>query len=260
MVVYVCEDSLEGIFTGIYRAYEEKRDHDDTFLSMTDEPMLFAEFVKVEPDRQRTLKVIKTLQKRFGEEDYISLCQALASEDPDKAQAVYRTVVYGLQRGSSPGHLFDNLAEDNVHRAFSLARGASREICHLQGFVRFQELEGKVLYSAMGPKNNILTFLMPHFADRLPQENFVLFDEKRNLFGIHPAGRQWYLLQGEEAVSPVLRLSEEEEQYQELFRRFCRTIAIRERRNLNLQRNMLPLRFREYMMEFQDQPAGGRSK
>ena len=255
MIVYVCEDSLEGIFTGIYRAYEEKRDLGDTLLSLTDEPILFAKSVKVEPDRQRTLKVINTLQKRFGEEDYLSLCKALASEDPDKAQAVYRTVVYGLHHGSRPGHLFDNLAEDNVHKAFSLARGTGREICHLQGFVRFQELERKVLYSAIGPKNNILTFLMPHFADRLPQENFVLFDEKRNLFGIHPAGRQWYLLQGEQAASPVLRLSEEEEQYQELFRRFCRTIAIRERRNLNLQRNMLPLRFREYMMEFQDRPA-----
>ena len=254
MVVYVCEDSLEGIFTGIYRAYEEKRDHGDTFLSLTDEPMLFAEFVRVEPDRYKTLKVINTLQRRFGEDDYISLCEALASEDPGKAQAVYRTVVYGLQHNSRPGHLFDNLAEDNIHKAFFLARGASREICHLQGFVRFQELENKVLYSAIGPKNNVLTFLMPHFADRLPQENFVLFDEKRNWFGIHPAGRQWYLLQGEEAVSPVLHLSEEEEYYQELFRRFCRTIAIRERRNLKLQRNMLPLRFREYMIEFQEKP------
>lgn len=256
MIVYVCEDSLEGVFTGIYRAYEDKRDHSDTFLSLTDEPMLFAEYIGVEPDRQRTLKVINTLHKRFGEDDYVFLCMALAAEDPGKAQAVYRTVVDGLRR-SRPGHLFDNLAEDNVHKAFSLARGASREIQHLQGFVRFQELEGKILYSAIGPKNNVLTFLMPHFADRLPMENFVLYDEKRNLFGIHPAGRQWYLLQGEEAVHPALHLSEEEEQYQELFRHFCRTIAIRERRNLELQRNMLPLRFREYMVEFQNRPAGG---
>ena len=249
MVVYVCEDSLEGVFTGIYKAYEDRRDHSDTFLSLTDEPMLFAEYVEVEPDRTRTLKVINTLQRRFGEDDYLSLCMALAAEDSGKAQAVYQTVVDGLKRSSRPGHLFDNLAEDNVHKAFSLARGANREIQHLQGFVRFQELEEKVLYSAIGPKNNVLTFLMPHFADRLPQENFVLYDDKRNLFGVHPAGRQWYLLQGEEAAAPILRLSREEKQYQELFRQFCRTIAIRERRNLKLQRNMLPLRFREYMME-----------
>ena len=252
MIVYLCEDSLEGVFTAIYRAYEEKRDHTDTVLSLTEEPLLFAEYVMVEPDLERTRKVMNTLRRRFGEDDYLALCQALASEDPEKAQAVYRTVADGLQRNIRQGHLLDNLADDNVHKAFSLSRGTGREISHLQGFVRFQELENKVLYSAIGPKNNVLTFLMPHFADRLPLENFVIFDDRRNLFGIHPSGRQWYLLRGEEAVRPVLKLSEEERQYQELFRHFCRTIAIRERRNLELQKSMLPLRFREYMMEFME--------
>lgn len=250
MIVYLCEDSLESVFTAIYRAYEEKRDHGATVLSLAEEPILFAEYVESPPDVEKTLKVMNTLRRRFGEDDYLSLCMALASEDPEKAQAVYRTVVQGLKGNCRPGHLFDNLADDHVHRAFSLARGASREISHLQGFVRFQELENKVLYSTIGPKNNVLTFLMPHFADRLPQENFVIYDDKRNIFGIHPAGRQWYLLCGKEAEVPKLCLSEEELQYQALFRHFCRTIAIRERRNLELQRNMLPLRFREYMIEF----------
>ena len=256
MIIYLCEDSLEGIFTAIYRAYEEKRDHMNTVLSLTEEPVLFAEYVEVEPDLEKTCKVMNTLRRRFGEENYLSLCMALASEDPEKAQAVYRTVVDGLNRNVRQGHLLDNLADDHVYKTFSLSRGANREICHLEGFVRFQELENKVLYSAIGPKNNVLTFLMPHFSDRLPMENFMIYDDKRSLFGIHPAGRQWYLLRGEEATRPVLRLSEEETKYQELFRHFCRTIAIRERRNLALQRSMLPLRFREYMMEFQKPQQG----
>lgn len=251
MIIYLCEDSLEGVFTAICRAYEEKRDHRDTVLSLTEEPILFAEYVEVKPDADRTLKVMRTLRKRFGEDNYLSLCMALSSEDPGKAQAVYRTVADGLARNVRPGHLLDNLADDSVHKAFSLSRGAGRELDHLRGFVRFQELENKALYSAIGPKNNLLTFLMPHFADRLPMENFVIYDDRRNLFGIHPAGRQWYLLCGEEAEKPVLHLSEEEEGYQALFKHFCETIAVQGRRNLKLQRNMLPLRFREYMIEFQ---------
>lgn len=71
---------------------------------------------------------------------------------------------------------------------------------------------------------------MPHFADRLPVENFVIYDDTRGLFGVHPAGRQWYVLSGEEGAEPRLCLSERERQYQELFRRFCRTIAIKERK------------------------------
>ena len=46
--------------------------------------------------------------------------------------------------------------------------------------------------------------------------------------------------------------SETEACYQELFRTFCHNISIEERRNLKLQRNLLPLHFRLYMTEFQD--------
>lgn len=174
---------------------------------------------------------------------------ALASTDPEKAQAVYRTVVKGLDERCTRGHLFDDLTDRYVMQTFSMARRAGREIGHLREFLRFQELENGILYAEIGPICNALTFLMPHFADRLPIENFVIHDDKRNLFGIHPAKKQWYLLSGDEGESE-LRFSEEEAEYQELFRHFCSTIAIKERKNLKLQQNLLPLRFREYMIEY----------
>lgn len=251
MIIYRCEDSMESVLTAIYQAYEEKRDHGATRMELTGDPILFSEDVAVAPDSEKARKVIRTLVRRFGEEDYYRICMALASDDADKAQAVYRTVVEGLRRNCSKGHLFDNLADAYVHKAFALARSVSREVERHKQFLRFQELDNGVLYSGIGPKYDVLVFLMPHFADRLPIENFVVRDEKRNLFGIHPAGKQWYLLKGEEADAPPrLRLSGEEANYQELFRQLCRTITIEERRNPKLQRNMLPLRFREYMVEF----------
>ncbi len=252
MIVYRCEDTLESIFTAIYQAYEEKRDHRETLLCLTEDPILFAEDIVVRADEEKTRKVMNTLVRRFGSEDSLYLTMALASGDEEKAQAVYRTVVEGLSRRCRPGHLFDNLANDHIHRAFALARGVSTEAGHQKQFLRFQELDNGVLYSRIGPKNDVMVFIMPHFADRLPIENFMIYDEKRNLFGIHPRGKPWYLLRGEEADTPAqLRYSEAEMQYQELFRQFCHTIAIEERRNRKLQQGMLPLRFREYMVEFQ---------
>ncbi len=253
MVVYQCEDSLEGIFTAIYNIYEDKRNHGETIISLTEELFLFAEYVEVHTDCKKAVKVIRTLERKFGEEDYLWLCFALASEDESKAQAVYQTVVQGLSRDANQGHLFDNLACNDVNKAFALGRGASRECEHLKGFLRFQELEGGILYSKIAPKNNILTFLMPHFADRLPIENFMIYDENRGILGLHPTGRPWYLVQGAEEPKEAeqFALSEKEREYQELFRYFCRKIAIGERKNLELQRNMLPLRFREYMVEFE---------
>lgn len=250
MTVYRCDDSLESIFTAIYLSYEENRDAEDTCLSLDNDSLLFAEDVPVQPDPARAVKVIRTLERRFGEDDYLRICTALASTDNGKAQAVYRTVVKGLDERCARGHLFDDLTDKYVMQAFALARKAGREIGYLREFLRFRELDNGMLYAKIGPKCNALTFLMPHFADRLPIENFVIYDSTRNIFGIHPAKRQWYLFSGEDEEEPELCFSEEEMQYQELFRHFCRTISIKERENLKLQRNVLPLRFREYMIEF----------
>lgn len=252
MTVYRCEDSLEGIFTAVYNAYEDKREHSETTISLTDELFLFAEYVEVQTDREKAVKVMRTLERQFGEEDYLWLCYALASEETDKAQAVYQTIVKGLKGKVARNHLFDNLACNSVNRAFALGRAASRECHHLMGFVRFQELEGGILYAGIGPKNNILTFLMPHFADRFPMENFMIYDDVRGILGLHPAGRAWYLVQDAENPENAenFKLSDQEREYRELFQYFCHKIAIEERKNPKLQRNMLPLRFREYMVEF----------
>lgn len=249
--VYQCEDSIEGIFTAIYKIYEDKNQHKECRVSIDGELFLLAEYRPVEADAERAMKVIRTLRRCFGEEDYLTICYALASRDPDKADAVYHAVAYGLDRKVIQGRLFDNLAEPYLHKVFSLARGASNESCHIKGFLRFEEAQQGFLYASIGPKNNILTFVMPHFADRFPMEHFVIHDDVRGLFGVHPAGKQWYLVSGNQVLEEGdFTPSPAEEEYQRLFRHFCRSIAIEDRKNLKLQQNLLPLRFREYMVEF----------
>ena len=51
----------------------------------------------------------------------------------------------------------------------------------------------------------------------------------------------------------TLQYSAEEKDMQQLWKLFVDTIAIKERRNTDLQRQMLPLWFRKYMKEYQDE-------
>lgn len=268
MFVYRCEDSLESVFTAIYQVYENHHQREEVFLSLDDDPRLFSTVIKVETDAERYQKVIRTLRRRFGEADYERLCLALASLDVEKAQAVFGTVVAGLNCGCGVGHLFDNLTDTWVYKAFKLARNVGRESDRYREFIRFEELESGMLYSPIKPENNVLLFLMPHFADRLSGENFVIHDVGRELFGVHPEGEEWFLVQGgpatqEESISQEQSGACEstatcggrtkslcEEKYQMLFKVFCQSIEIKERRSPKLQMGMLPLRYREYMTEF----------
>lgn len=248
----ICEDSIEGVFTGIYDAYALREGHEHIHLQIGEEEnyRLFAHYVYSQPDLVKTKKVAETIQRRMGMETYMSICRALSTEDALKAQAVYQTVVDAITHGSGK-RVLENVANPYVDLVFRLARSAGNEIHRMMEFLRFQELHQGILYAKIGPKCNVVSFLMMHFADRLPLENFIIYDEKRNLYGVHPADKDWYLVSGWEApMEEMLSLSDKEEAYEELFTMFCRVIAIKERKNLKLQQQMLPLRFQEYMVEF----------
>ena len=244
MTVYRCEDSLESIFTAIYLAYEERRDHMDTCINLTDEPVLFAEDVYVTPDQEKINKVMRSLYRIFGEKDYMSLCMALASREEGKAQAVYRTVVDGLSSKRRAGHLFDNLANDDVYRAFALARVVGREVGHLREFLRFQEMENGVLCAKITPENNVAAFLMPHFSDRLPQENFMIYDATHRTAVVHSAGKDYMIVDASSLNMDLTKeFSPDESHFRSLWCAFFETIAVEARENAKLQIQNIPKRF-----------------
>ncbi len=253
MYVYLCEDTPDSIFTAIYNIYEDKHNLPDTRLLLEWEPMLLAEYITVEADEEKAAKVIRTIHRQFGERDTHYIFMALSSNCAEKAEAVYRTIAYGLQNKLKPGHLFDHLSDRYILQTHKLGLNANRECQHLKGFLRFRELENGVLFAPVDPKNHLLPELMEHFSDRFPSENFMILDERRQIFGIHKAKESWFLATDEGTAEKIKMtdVSEGEEYYSGLFKHFCKTIAIKDRRNLDLQRNMLPLRFRTYMTEFQ---------
>lgn len=250
--VLICEDSQESIFSAIYQVYEWKMDREQVFLQIGEEGniRLFAKYIKVETDEGKAAKVASTIIRKMGEDVYWDVCCVLASEDEEKAQAVFRTIVTAIDKKQYK-NIMSNVKDTYIQKAFELARTTSREVHHLYGFLRFQELENGVLYAQIGPKNNVVTLLIPHFQNRYPHENFIIHDDIRQIFVIHPAGKNCIVLTANEFTDFQLpECSEEEKYFQSLFVEFCHTIAIKERKNLKLQQNMLPLRFQEYMVEF----------
>lgn len=195
-------------------------------------------------------KVIRTLRKRLGEEVYECLCYAMASHEADKAEAVYKTIVAGLSM--KQGHrVLDKVTDPYVARCFDLKRNVGGEIHRELEFLRFKELQNGVLLAKIHPKNDVLMYLGPHFSDRLPLENFLIYDMNRRKALFHEREKDWYMMDALDLDGEMAgRISTEEEYYQDLFRMFCRTIAIESRENRALQRQFLPLYFRDVMPEF----------
>lgn len=251
-VTLICEDSNEGIMTGIYEAYARKLNHDTTYLQIGEEDnyRLFTGYQKIPMDQVKANKVMHTISERFGMETLQLMIQALAAREPDRGNAVYQSVVFGL-KGHFKGNLIDCIYEDSIAKVVQLSTTTWYELHHLYGFLRFEELDNGMLFAVIHPKNKLLPFMGDHFANRFPRENFAIFDETFDLCLVHAAGKPFVVVEGELVRRDALPgISSQEKAIQELFTHFCHRISIVERENAKLQQQNLPLRFRGDMTEF----------
>ena len=77
----ICEDSMDGILTGVYDAYQLKKDkgiqsHELIHL-VTGEPdmyRLFTEYGRSMTEQTKSEKVINTIFKQLGEQTYDRVC------------------------------------------------------------------------------------------------------------------------------------------------------------------------------------------
>lgn len=256
MTVYQCEPDLEGILCGVYDAWASKKGHSQVRLEVkgeVQELVLFTEYVEVERDSQKAEKVFSAVRRKLSQEICRQIYAASLSCDPGRADQIYRYLVLAFQKGPS---VADMLQLPQVYEIHKLCRGVWNEKHRQIEFIRFAENERGVLISRIGPKHDVLPLLSPYFADRLPDENWVIYDEGRSYGSVHPAGKKWFLARSpleereQEAWRSWLEEPSDEAVYQELWKIFFNTISIKERENRACQLNHLPLRFRPYMTEF----------
>lgn len=246
---FICEDTLEGIFTAVYDAWASRCGHENVEISVRepDSLELFCQYHYIPADQEKSMKVARTLQRRLNARSYEMLCYAAVSQSEDKGTPIYQSIVECL---CGCGNL-TNQKHPGIRRVNELYKNTWYEYHHLLGFTRFKELSSGVLFSVIHPKNDVLLMLGEHFADRLSGEHFAIYDRGRHKACIHQSEKPCMLLSDIPLLSGQLyQLTDASGDYESLWVEFCKSIAIQERKNRNLQRQMLPLRFRDTMTEF----------
>lgn len=245
-LTYMCEDTVDGIFTAIYKAWEEGTSHTHIQVSGLDTLSLFAEYIDVETDIELASKVADSIQKKLSYEVYLWCYHTALSDVPHKGELIYTFMRKAFKVGAD---IVNMLQDETVMEVFEISRRITKEAHHYLGFVQFEELENKVLISRINPKCNVVPLISPHFADRLHCENWVILDTNRNFAAIHSAGKGYILSYDidEQMLLDIAPYSAKEQEYKDLWKNFFDTIAIEARKNPQLQRNMLPMRYRKYM-------------
>ncbi len=248
-VVYLCEDTPDGIFTAIYDAWAARIPDGQLSICVEDNYMMefFTDYVYVQTDLDKAVKVARSVSRKIGHEAYDMMYKASLSCEEEKIDVIYHFLKMGFTYGPTVVTMHTN---DTVCRLFELSRAVSNEAHLFREFVRFGESEEGILIARIKPKNQVLSLMAHHFADRFPEEHFVILDETHRMGLFHERGKKWYLSPLAVDVLERIWMHSQGEKYEDLWRSFFHTIAIQERTNPKCQRNHCALRYRDYMVEF----------
>ena len=118
----------------------------------------------------------------------------------------------------------------------------------MKGFVRFREVRGGFYYAQLEPDHDVLPLIARHFADRFRDQHWVIHDLRREKGIIHDATRRDWVMTPIE-LNTLPEFTEQELDVQGLWKSYFMHIAVEERRNPELQRSKLPLKYRRHLVE-----------
>lgn len=276
--IFICQDSMEGIFTGVYDAWAicanhkdaEYKDvkHEDIELRTDDHHNLelFCEYHTVVPDSEKAEKVRRSIYRKLGIGIYSDITVCIYGTFSDKANAIYHTLVdclapggslYGkkLPSGFHPGgtgsNYLENLCNPYVKRISEMKKNIWLEQERLLQFVRFRELNNGILFAKAEPGHNVLPLIADHFANRLPLERWLIYDSVRQCALAHEPHKGCLFMKDIQIKEEFLEgYTEIKGEYEELWWNFCKSIAIRPRANPKLQQHFVPLKLRKNIIEF----------
>lgn len=139
------------------------------------------------------------------------------------------------------------LAVDYVFDTIDLKNSTLFEAHRFKGLVKFRYLSNNLYYAPIHPDNNIIEHVGKHFVRRLPTQNFILHDKKRKISFVYNTKEFNIMDVPDDFVIP--EFSDEEKLYQNLWKTFFKTIAIKERTNKRLQRQYMPKKYWQDLVE-----------
>lgn len=242
---YLHDGSFEGILSSIYTMFHQRaKPSEDRLIFEENYQYEFGgSFIRVNSDSENALKVVKSILETFGEEGFKVVLYSYLAEASNYGDLLFKFLKRAYKLGNNA---ISCLSDNDIYEIYQLYRRVVRESHLMLGLVRFARLESDIYYSQYEPTYDLTSIIAPHFADRLKNQMWVIHDTKRNVAVFYDT-KKWYIrdLNDYEAIV----LSEDELQYQKLWKAYFEHIAIPERKSLKRQMNFMPKKYWQFLTE-----------
>lgn len=205
-------------------------------------PSLLEEPVRLE------LEQVKMSNLNISSNILKTIYYVFLSEEKNKELIIY---YFWLNSLKYPNKIFYMRNLKCVSSALKISKYVSNENHKLKGFLRFKEINSHILYAEINPTNNVLELLSKHFANRLKNEYWIIFDIGRNMYSIYDKTK-YYIVSKDNINLESIKLDKEEKDIESLWLTFFETIGIEERKNKRCQMNFMPKKYWKYMIEMEN--------
>lgn len=251
MIIFIYDKTFEGLLTLVFDSYDLKIIPDRIVSNMNFQAALFGEKFEVISDIKKAKRVWKGLSSRITEDGRQRIYKAHLSESEEADMLIFKQI---RNIFSKKQNIERDYRDELVLGIKNMSRKVSREACRMLEFVRFQKTADDIYFSPVSPDYNVLPLIGMHFQRRFNDQLWVIYDMKRK-YGLFydlkevseiTIADKYFSSDGkiEDAV-----LSDDEKQFQGLWKEYFNTINIKERKNLRQQLHFMPKKYRKYLTE-----------
>lgn len=255
MLYYIYDQTFEGLFTAVFDSFYRK-EKPDRLISQREPLPLFVESYTVITDDEKSARVFNALSKKISRSAMNMLSVCFLSEMEEVYAAIFR---YIQKNFLSPVSIEMNFADEDVLLLSQVYHKVEHESLYMKQFVRFQKTSDGIYFCLIEPRYDVLPLCSEFFADRYADQAWILYDKVRN-YGVYYDKQTTEVIHFDKLSLPSAsgkladnQLDQDDQAFQELWRDYIQSINIKQRKNLKLQRQHMPLRFWKYITEVNDE-------
>ncbi|MDO5517559.1 MAG: TIGR03915 family putative DNA repair protein [Clostridium sp.] len=244
MEILLYDDSFEGLLCAVYYSFYSKSKIEGIYSEKDfSSPLLLGNIISITTDDVKYKKVRDAVINKIDFLCLQKIYMVYLSCEVDRGLIVYKYLKTAFKLGKDV-HSFLNL--DQVRIIDEINKRVSLERHRFEGFVRFNYIENKFLYSSIEPDNNIVELLAEHFKKRFPNEYFIIHDIKREKAVVYNASSYEIVSMSYDIYE---QLNSHDDEYMKLWKAYFKATDIDERKNLRLQCRMMPKRYWKHIFE-----------
>ena len=251
------DSTFDGLLSACAWCFRNRQRPIALISALDAQPLLQAEEVPCENNISRLFKrhLTHVLGSSAGSAVMDNVYRAFLSEQDDIATQIFNYLTLALETRRDPSA---RLYEPSVAAVAGAVRRVSSQAHAYLGLLRFRCVGSDFFVADFEPDCHVLPLILPHFCDRLPDQDFAIRDLRRHLAALHLSDgtTSIHILADcpTDQSDPGLVLPNPadlvvHDRFGPLWRGYLRQLTIPERCNAGLQRANMPKKYWRYLTE-----------